>query len=247
MKLHVLLAFIVSACALHGDIYSSCFDGESVTDVYTFKMKVCVPRIYDNMTSQGYRKYQWQQIKGDMCITYQVGEDGEYIDRPKIEIKNLVNATHKINGKNITYKCSVNNDGELDGPYTRVNVIGSNKTDIFKQASIVFYMDAEPSYNIGEDDEDNSLLITLGGYGTVVDVKWHPYYYCCGSKYSKCYLKISIIKSLKGYLGGTLGCGCKAYGHKSPTRVMGYDGPTDMVDDVGSVFGQWTTTFKERK
>ena len=250
MKRILILCAAMSAFSLQAkSTYSDCFNGESVTDVYTLKLKVRVPRIYDNTKSLGYRKYQWQAIVGELHITYQVNCDGEEdYSRPKIEVKNLVNKTHKMNGKNITYSCLVNNDGETEGPMTRVNVIGNNKTDVFKQASVCFYMDAKPSYSIGADDEDNSLLITLGGEGTVANCNWYPYYgyYCCGSQYRKYYQKIQVINKLKGYLSGTLGCGCKAYGHKSPTRVMGYDGHTDMVDDVAAVYGQWRATYKGR-
>lgn len=228
-------------------IRSECFNGETVTDVYALKMRVCVPRIYDNTTSEGYRKYQWQTIVGELHITYQVVCGCEDYSHPTIEVKNLKNKTHKISGKNITYTCLVNNDGEQSGPYTRVNVIGNNRTDVFKRASVCFYVDAEPSYNVGEDTEDNSLLITLGGYGTVADAKWYPYYSCCSSSYRKYFMNVGFISNLKGHLSGTLGCGCSAYGHKSPTRVMGFDGPTCQVDDVAAVFGQWTATFKERR
>lgn len=248
MKKIIMLVLAVGAMSLRGaSTYSSCFDCKTVTDVYKIKMKVGVPRIYDNTKSLGYRKYQWQLLEGEMHVTYDAQADGEcYLESPKIEIKNLINKTHKINCRNITYKCGVNNDGELEGPYTRVNVIGNNRTDVFKTASVVFYLDAEPDYNVGEDDEDNSLLITLGGFGTCANINWYPFYYCCGSQYRKYFQKISVITRLKGYLSGTLGCGCRAYGHKSPTRVMGYNGPTKTVDDVAAVFGQWVAVYKGR-
>lgn len=249
MKRLLIILLAMSAFSLQAKTtYSDCFDGESVTDVYDLKLHVGVPRIYDNTQSLGYRKYQWQTIRGELHITYPVDKEGEEdYSRPSIAIKNLVNKTHKMNGKYITYSCTVNNDGEaFGGPITRVNVIGNNRTDIFKQASVVFFLDAEPSYSIGEDDEDNSLLITLGGYGTVANCTWYPFY-CCGSTACrKYYQKIQVIARLRGYLGGTLGCGCKAYGHKSPTRVMGYDGHTKKVDDVAAVFGQWIATYRGR-
>ena len=50
--------------------------------------------------------------------------------------------------------------------WPRFNAIGSNKTGKFKTASICFYIAAEPSYNIGEFDEDNALYVMLAGKGT---------------------------------------------------------------------------------
>lgn len=99
-------------------------------------------------------------------------------------------------------------------------MIGNNKTNVFKTASICFDFAAEPSYNIGEFDEDTSLYITLAGKGTI-DAN-------------------GAIKKAQGYAAGTLGCGCRAYGHTSPTRELGYNGATDNVTDVASVYGTWT-------
>lgn len=85
---------------------------------------------------------------------------------PFVTIDWLTNQTHKIRGKKIGYSCTVNNDGGLDGPITRVNLIGDNKKNVFRTPSIVFYLDAEPDYSVGEDDEDNSLLVTVSGTGS---------------------------------------------------------------------------------
>ena len=35
-----------------------------IVDVYSFRMLLYVPRIYNNMESMGYRKYQLQTISG---------------------------------------------------------------------------------------------------------------------------------------------------------------------------------------
>lgn len=71
----------------------------TVTDLYQFKMVIMFPRVYDNTKSLGYRKYQTQRIMGYMKVKY-------YKDNPtEVELCNLVNLTHKVNGKNITYKC----------------------------------------------------------------------------------------------------------------------------------------------
>ena len=48
------------------------------------------------------------------------------------------------------------------------------------------------------------------------------------------------LKTLSGYAAGTIGCGCMAYGHVSPTRMLGFWGATDIVDDVAAVHGTWT-------
>ena len=209
------------------------------TDVYDLKMVIKVPRIYDNTKSLGYRKYQPQIIKGYLKITYY--STGQ---RPTIEITDLYNKTHKMsNGRNITYSVIVNNSGDYEGPITRVNLIGNNKTDVFKTPSVVFYIDAEPSYNIGKDNEDNSLLITLAGSGTCKSFQ-HYYYQCKNGFISKCKLgKCLAIKTLNGYGAGTLGCGCFAYGHKSPTRIAAACGHTDDVDDVAASFGTWKCSY----
>lgn len=198
-----------------------------ITDVYKLKMVVKVPRIYDNMTSMGYRKYQTQSIKGRLLITYPSTAKGE-VGYPEVRIVDLENQTHKINGKKITYNVTVGGDG----PFTRVNLIGSNKKNVFDVASICFYIDAEPSYNVGEDDPDNSLLCTMSGRGTTKKYK-----------VSGCPKDTRYIKTITGNLAGTLGCGCSAYGHISPTRVAGERGASDIVDDVAAIYGTWRATY----
>ena len=134
---------------------------------------------------------------------------------------NLVNKTHKLsNGNNVTYKALV----DYDARFPRFNAIGNNKTNSFKTASICFALAAEPNYNIGEFDEDTSLYITLAGKGTI-DSK-------------------GVLRKVSGYAAGTLGCGCMAYGHISPTRTIGYYGATDQVDDVAAVYGTWSLKLK---
>lgn len=54
------------------------------------------------------------------------------------------------------------------------------------------------------------------------------------------------IGGMRGFAAGTLGCGCKAYGHVSPTRQAGWNGATDKVDDVAAVSGQWIAVWKDR-
>lgn len=236
-----LLFALLSAVCLGVSADESEYTG--VTDVYKFSMSLKVPRIYNNNCSLGYRKYQGQNITGYLKIKYPnvaAGESGQ----PEITITGLENKTHKINGKNITYKVTVG----YDGPMTRVNLIGDNKKDEFKTPSVCFYIDAEPSYNVGEDDEDNSLLCTLAGSGSMKTVAGYTYSsvcsYCSSSitelkKSGKC----RIIGSMSGNVAGTLGCGCRVYGHVSPTRVASSCGASDDVDDVAAVYGTWKATY----
>ena len=93
-----------------------------------------------------------------MLLCY--GSDGRLVD---VQFKDFVNRTHKLsNGKNVEY------DAKLAWtPYPRFNAIGSNKTGKFTTASVCFGLEAEPSYNIGEMDEDNGLYVTLSGKGIV--------------------------------------------------------------------------------
>lgn len=112
-----------------------------------------------------------------------------------ISFQDIVNYTHKLsNGKNVTYDAYVDDEKPL-----RVVAIGNNKTKRFNVASLCFSMIAEPSYNIGEVDEDTSLYVTLAGKGIIRNGKIH---------------------SASGNASGTLGCGCYDYGHTSPTRLI---------------------------
>jgi len=194
-----------------------------ITDVYDLKIALKVPRVYDNTKSLGYRKYQRQTIKGYMYVTY-TAEDTRAI----VEIDELVNTTHKINGRNITYKCKVNESAL----YTRWAYLGDNKKNKFTTPSVVFYLEAEPNYNIGEVDEDTSLFVTLSGSGTT----------------SKSKIKGCVVPSkLSGTVSGTLGCGCMAYGHTSPTRLIGPCGPYYCaVTDVAAVYGTWTAKLNTK-
>lgn len=217
----VVSAFVICGTALAGIQTRVCDDRDTRTctgrDVYDFVMKVDTPRIYDNTQSLGYRKYQKQTIKGYLIISYL--DDGT----TTVSIESLANKTQT----SITYSCTVGGDGYP----TRVYLVGNNKTDVFKTASVAFSLDAEPSYNKGADDEDNSLIITLSGHGTCAKDK----------KANRQY-----IKNLKGTLAGTLGCGCYAYGHKSPTRKANYCGHTDQVVDVAAVSGTWSAKFNKK-
>lgn len=230
-KLTVLTT--LAALALTNTVSADLFVNE-----YRLILNQKVPRIYDNTTSEGYRKYQGQRIKGTLYIVY--GMNPYSTGRPRIFIKDLVNKTHRLaDGNWVTYNVTVNNHGYGPGPLTRVNIIGNNKTDVFDTPSIVFYMDAEPSYNKGEDDEDNSLLITLAGYGHCSTRKIWVNVRTGGKSYVEEYPSKKIIRMARGYDAGSLGCGCKAYGHKSPTRIASWFDHSGEVDDVAATLGMW--------
>lgn len=129
-------------------------------DTYSFKMSLRIPRIYNNMDSKGYRKYQRQVIQGELKFIY--NDDGS----ADIKVQNLYNKTHKINGRNITYECS-------EYPYESIpNLlvgVGSNKTMKFNHSGVEFNFVADPSYNIGEVGEDNSLYLNLSGEGNLLN------------------------------------------------------------------------------
>ena len=90
-----------------------------IVDTYSFTMHLYVPRVYDNMQSLGYRKYQYQTLKGQLIFIYK--DDGETL----VKVKDLVNRTHKINGKMVTYTC-------YEYPYDDNGIllvgVGSNRT-----------------------------------------------------------------------------------------------------------------------
>ncbi len=138
-----------------------------------------------------------------------------------VKVKGLENRTHKINGHRVTYKCYY---WPYDDNQVLVIGIGSNKTGKFTQGGASFSFVAEPSYNIGEVDEDNTLRLELSGHGKI---------------------KGRVLKTLRGSVRGKIGCGCLAYGHVSPTRLfLGY--LTDIVWDVAPLDGTFGATFKSR-
>lgn len=170
------------------------------TMVYKLTMKLKVPRIYDNMQSLGSRKVQSQTVYGYVYIDKDsLDESGE----PAVFVRNVFNKTHKVGGANVTYR-----DADATGVMYRY--IGNNKTGVFKKPCVKFSLDLDPSYNVGYDEPDNTLVIQLAGQG-------------------------SSEKKIKGNVTGQIGCGCKAYGHVSPTRTVDC-----MVNDIAPLYGQFT-------
>ena len=188
-------------------------------DDYAFAMRLKVPRVYDNAGSRGRRKYQTQRVAGVMSLLY--GEGGELVG---VEFSGMVNKTHRTSsGARVTYPRTRLDDSV----WPRFNVIGSNRTGKFKTASLCFYLAAEPDYNVGGFDEDNALYLMLAGKGTVR-------------------LSRRSMTGARGNAAGALGCGCSAYGHLSPTRVLGRWGATGEVDDVAAVWGTWKIRLRAR-
>lgn len=199
---------------------------EPTTDVYDFKMRVKVPRIYDNTESKGQRKWQTQVIYGQMLVDYDTDDEAL-----RITFKDCINKTHKIDGKRVTYMC----EKGYEDVTRRWVVMGSNKTGLFKCGSCFFFACFDPSYNIGDDEPDNSLLLYFGGYGALQKVNSSA---CSGTVYK--------VRRWSGYCVGTMGCGCRAYGHTSPTRILRFYGPVlSYVTDVAAIpKGQWYATYR---
>lgn len=178
----------------------------NVTDIYELRMRLRVPVIIDNMESQGKRVYKSQVFRGEARIHY--GDKNEV----EFSIPALTNLSYSIRGKRVTYAT------EITG-YPIWAAVGNNKTGIFKKATLVLGIDADPSYNIGDDEPDNTLILTLA---------------LTGNQFGR----------MSGYAAGQLGCGCYAYGHVSPTRRLGPDGATDSVIDIAAVYGNVYLTYK---
>ena len=200
-----------------------------VRDVYSLKMVLDVPRTFNNTQSLGYRKKEKQTILADLYVDYDENEEATFT------IVNMYNKTHKINGKSITYSVTCDNYG--DYVYPRWCYIGNNKTDEFTTPCIELYIDCDPSYNVGEDEADNSLLITLAGFGKS---KVKTFKTTCGQKY-----KYRIPYSFSGKVSGSLGCGCTVVLHKSATRTIGINGATKKVTDVAPSCGTFTIKYKK--
>lgn len=171
----------------------------SETIVYKMKMSLKIPRVYDNSKSLGYRKIQRQKIECKVYVDKDL-KDGQ--SEPEIAVYDVVNKTHKIQSKNVTYR-------DCEAQDVTWRYIGSNKTGIFKNANVKLCLDLDPSYNIGDDEPDNALIITLAGVG-------------------------STDKTISGCITGNMGCGCKAYGHVSPTRTVDLCSVSDIVPVCGT-------------
>lgn len=216
MPVRFFAALVFAAAPLFANFAE---EGASVVDTYEIRMRLRVPRVYDNWESLGRRRYQSQLVQGEMLMVY--GPDGALAD---VQFTNMVNRTWRLSGgARLTYPRAV-----LDySVYPRFNLIGSNRTGIFRTASVCFYLAAEPSYNAGEFDADNALYVMAAGRGG-----------CFGD---------GRLKAVAGKVAGAMGCGCMSFGHVSPTRRICAWGAGDEVDDVAAVDGTWTMRFRSRE
>ena len=190
-------------------------------DEYGLSLRLQVPQVLDNTKSLGYRTYRSQMITGPMYIVWL--EDGSF----EVKFGKLVNNNFKVGGEKVTYEAL-----EMkDTVYSRFVYIGNNKTEKFIRPCLAFFAQLLPSYAIGEPEEDNSFSLMLSGKGV--------------SAYKQA-LKARVATKITGYVSGIQGCGCAAYGHKSPTRDASMDGSSTIVDDVVPTFGMWTAKWKKR-
>lgn len=175
----------------------------NVTDFYDIQMRLKVPAIIDNMDSLGSRRFKLQLVRGTLAIHYYTNMEGE--TETEFYIPALTNLSYKIRGNRVTYETTID-----EMPVWVA--IGSNKTGVFNKSCFAATIEANPSYNVGDDEPDNTLIQTISCYG-------------------------KQFGTFTGYAAGQLGCGCHAYGHISPTRQLGPQGVTDKVRDIASCFG----------
>lgn len=226
LKSIVLGAVGSAAISPLGSVRGDSLSNESEADVvavdeYDFRVRLQVPQVIDNMSSQGYRAYRQQTISGPLYVNWL--SDGKF----RLEFGKLVNANFKVRGANVTYTTEVLSTVV----FPRFVYIGSNRTEKFVKPSICFYAQLWPSYAVGDPEEDNSFYMMFAGKGA--------------SAYKKG-LDARVTTKISGYAAGMQGCSCMAYGHKSPTRNAGISGPTDVVNDVVSSFGTWRMSWKKR-
>ena len=188
-------------------------------DEYEMTLSLDVPQVLDNMESLGRRVYKKQTIKGLMRVHW-LAEGG-----CSFSFDDFENRSFRTGGGKVTYDVFVDDDR----PAPRFAWIGSNATGKFTKPTLTLSVVMDPSYALTDPGEDNSLLITLSGKGTSM-VK-------DGSR---------IAKTLSGKVSGTQGCSCYDYGHKSPTRTAGVDGPTEEATDVVSTDGNWKAKWRNR-
>ena len=188
-------------------------------DEYDVQIYLKVPQVLANTHSMGYRKMKSQQLKGTMYINWT--DEDDYI----VTFEGMYNKNFKVGGKPVVYKCM-----EYGDVGTVFSWIGNNATGHFKTPCINMSILAEPSYAIGEPNEDNSFILDMSGVGT-----------------SKMIGGSRIARKFIGSVAGRQGCGCAAYTHVSPTRKAGIRGPTSEVVDIAPLAkGRWRAKFKRR-
>ena len=190
---YIAIAAVMAACGIPSD-------ANAAKSYYKISMTLKVPRVFNNSDSMGYRKVQSQKIVGYISVDR---DSCDEFGEPKMEAIGLVNTSHRISGKRVTYDSAIADE-------VMWRYVGNNKTDVFKNATIKFGLDLNPSYNIGDDEPDNTLIMTLSGYGFT-------------------------DRNIRGSVTGQIGCGCTAYGHVSPTRTI-----EGRIDDIAPVCGVFT-------
>lgn len=144
----LLAAVPVVAAAARAQAKTTC-----ATERWAYVLKLKVPRIYDNSSSRGYRKYQWQKLRGTFAVQRYAESE------PDVVFYTMENETHKVNGRRVTYSVEPSGTVLWHG-------IGSNRAGVFRTRSVVLEVEAMPSYAIGPvPSEDNSLLVVLSGMG----------------------------------------------------------------------------------
>ena len=213
------IALVVSALLLTGMTGTGSGSSVVLSDNYDFIMRLRVPQVLNNTTSQGERRFKVQSIKGTFSIRWHGDGSVSYA------LDDAKNTSFKVGGKYVTYETLVG--GEI--MYPRFNYIGNNKTGKFLTPALCVSMVLEPSYALKEADSDNSFWLVLSGKGT-----------------SALKNRNRIATSISGYAVGTQGCSCGDYGHVSPTRGVGCQGPTSVPEDAVATYGTWSMRWKSR-
>ena len=175
----------------------------SETVLYKVSMSLNIPRVYNNTTSMGSRKIQRQRIFGYVYIDKDANVEQDGPPEPSVTARDFVNYTHEVSGYRVSYS-------DCEATDVMWRYIGDNRTGVFKRPNLRFTLNLNPSYNIGADEPDNTLIVTLSGYG-------------------------HSERAMRGFVTGQIGCGCHAYGHVSPTRTI-----TCLVNDIVPICGTFT-------
>lgn len=120
---------------------------------------------------------------------------------------------------------------KASGPEFRA--LGDNGKDVFKTVAVAFSLLAEPVYNAGDDGPDNTLNLVFAGKG-------------------------ASARTVSGTCAGSVGCGCRALGHPSPTRLLyvpyisprvpyGFKWWYPLVVDTAPCWGTWRMRFVARR
>jgi len=196
---------------------------DAFTDVYDVRFRLRVPRVYDNGASLGYRKYQTQDIRGQMFVTY--GEDA----LPSVSFSDFTNLTHLIGDSNVTYTASLDEDALMNFSWC-----GDNRKQTFTRPNCNFAVVLSPSYKRGDDMLDDLHLTVACTVGSSLRTMTEAG-------------RVQIAKTLTGYAAGQLRCNCTAWGHVSPTRIWGLLGPTYFVTDIASVAGSVRMRYNKKE